>query len=99
MKRIAFLTVVLGAAAGIGYATNPDETKLYFAYVAQGAQRLWESIEANPVPVLVAAGTFLLTVIYLHAKGKTLRESVTVAATRVSLVGVPKAEDENPVVK
>jgi hypothetical protein len=99
MKRIAFLTVVLGVAAGIGYATNPDETKLYLAYVAQGAVRLWENIEANPVPVIVAAGTFLLTVIYLHAKGKTLRESVTVAATRVSLVGVPKPEDENPVVK
>ena len=99
MKRLACLTVVLGAAAGVGYATHPDDTKLYLAAVAQGAARLWQSIEANPIPVVVAAGTFLLTVIYLHAKGKTLRESVTVAATRISLVGVPQAEAETPVVK
>jgi len=49
----------------------------------------------------LAAGTFLLTVIYHKAKGKSLRESLEVAATRVTVVNVPRPEaaDENPVVK
>ena len=103
MKRLALFTVfLLAAAAGTGYATYPDEFMRYAGMAEQAGLRVWGSIEAYPVPVLLALGTFLLTVIYHKAKGKTLRESVEVAATRVTFVSVPtKAteEDENPVVK
>ena len=41
------------------------------------------------MPLALAAGTFLLTVLYHKAKGKSFRESVEVAATRVAVVSVP----------
>ncbi|MCI0703551.1 MAG: hypothetical protein L0241_20920, partial [Planctomycetia bacterium] len=103
MKRLALLTVFLSAAAvGTGYATHPDEFTHYIGVASVAALRVWENIEAHPVPVLVALGTFLLTVVYHKAKGKTLRESVEVAATRVTVIPVPTKvteEDNNPVVK
>jgi hypothetical protein len=101
MKRIALLTVFLGAAAGAGYAAYPREAAGYAAAAAKAAPRVWDGIEANPVPVALALGTFLLTVVYHTAKGKSLRESVEVAATRVTVVPVPKEgwADENPVVR
>lgn len=102
MKRFALATVVLTAsAAGAGYAVYPEEFMQYMGVVAKVALRVWDNIEANPTPVLLALGTFLLTVVYHTAKGKSLRESVEVAATRVTLVPVPprESDDENPVIK
>jgi hypothetical protein len=102
MKRIAVGTVCLaGAAVGMGYSAYPAEVTRYAEVAAQVGLRAWGNIEANPVPVLVAVGTFLGTVLYHKAKGKSLRESVEVAATRVTVVVPPKGggEAENPVVK
>ncbi len=86
-KFIALATVA--AAVGTGYATHPDEARQFLDAAARAAERVRDSIEANPVPVLVALGTFLLTIVYHKAKGKSLRESVAFAATRVTLVPVP----------
>jgi len=97
-KFIALATVGLTAAVGIGYATHPKEFERYQAAAVQAAVRMWNNIEANPVPVLVALGTFLLTIVYHKLKGKSLRESVEFAATRVTVVPVP-AVPENAVVK
>jgi len=97
MKRIALVFVLL-AAAGVAYATNRTEFERYAGVAANVAVRVWDNVEANPVPVLLALGTFLLTVVYYKAKGKSLRESVAVAATRVTVVPVPYQdadEDEN----
>jgi hypothetical protein len=106
MKRIVLLTLFLAPIAGwFAYNAYPVE----FVRVAETAgvlaQRVWDNIEAHPVPMIFALGTFLLTVLYHKAMGKSLRESVEVAATRVAVVQVPvkeaaaaAAEPESPVV-
>jgi len=101
MKRIALATVCLLAAVGLGYALYPDEFTRYAEQAAAGLPRLWEKVEANPFPVGLALGTFLLTALYHKAKGKSFRESVTCAATRVTVGPVAKDEDEpeTPVLK
>src|SRR5262249_9590350 len=58
-----------------------------------------QNVEANPAPVCLAVATFLLTVIYHKARGKSLRESVEVAATRVAVVPVAPSEGETPVIR
>jgi hypothetical protein len=101
MKRIVFVAVVLGAAAAVAYASYPDESRQYAGQAVRAGRWAWEGVQANPLPVSLAAGTFLLTVVYHKARGKSLRESFEVAATRVTVVNVPQpdAADENPVVK
>lgn len=102
MKRIALLTVSMSAVIGLGYGMYPDEFVHSLTTAANAMLKVWDNIEANPAPVLVALGTFLGTVIYHKARGKSLRESVEVAATRVTVVPVPHkqaAEQENPVLK
>ena len=101
IKRIALAAVAVGAAVGLGYHAYPDEFRLYAVPVVDFGRWAWEGILANPLPVSLAAGTFLLTAVYHKAKGKSLRESLEVAATRVTVVNVPQpdAGDENPVVK
>lgn len=101
MKRIMFVVVCL-AAAGLGYVSAPDEFRTYGAEAEKAARWAWQGVQANPLPVALAVGTFLLTVIYHKAKGKSLRESVEAAATRVTVVTVPASEapeSENPVVR
>src|SRR5258706_16151445 len=102
MKRAVLLTLLLlAAAAGAGYATYPDELTRYAALAVRAAVRAWDGVEANPAPVCLAVGTFLLTVLYHKARGKSLRESVEVAATRVTVIPAPAAaaESETAVVK
>jgi len=106
MKRIVFLILfVAPVAAGVVYFTNPDEFARYAALASALAIRAWDNVEAHPVPMFVALGTFLLTVLYHKAMGKSLRESVEVAATRVAVVQVPvkeaqeRAALESPVVQ
>jgi len=101
MKRILFAFAVLLAAAALLGRSYPDETWAYAGEVVKAARWAWDGVQANPLPVSLAAGTFLLTVVYHKAKGKSLRESLEVAATRVTVVSVPQAEagDDNPVVK
>ena len=101
IKRLALLTLFLApAAAGMVYFTNPAEFGRYAVAAETAAARAWTAVEAHPVPLVLAAGTFLLTVLYHKAQGKSFRESVEVAATRVAVVPVPvkEAELENPVV-
>ena len=101
MKRILLVTVCL-VLVGVAYYTHPDAVVEYAGQAVQAGQWVWDGIRANPVPVGLAAGTFLLTVVYHKARGKSLRESVEVAATRVALVPVPVRdgdESETVVVK
>jgi hypothetical protein len=99
MKYVALIVVCLAAVVGTGYVTHPDEFERYAGVTAKASERAWEAVEANPAPVLVALGTFLLTVVYHKTQGKSLRESVEVAATRVQVVAVPAADAENPVIR
>ena len=103
MTRIALAAVFLTAAVATAYATrHPDEAARYAAAARSAALKVRDGVEANPVPVLLALGTFLLTVLYHKARGKSLRESVEVAATRVTVVPVPvpaTADGENAVLR
>ena len=101
MKKIATLAAVLLVAAGILSSRFPADADRTAATVAGKAQLAWGKVEANPIPVVVALGTFLLTFVYHKAKGKSFRESVEVAATRVTVVTPPAAtkEPENPVLR
>ncbi len=103
MKRIAMATMVLATAAvGAEYAVYPEEFMQYVAVAAKAGLRVWDNIEANPAPVCLALGTFLLTVLYHKIRGKSLRESLEVAATRVTVIApAPResGESENPVVR
>lgn len=54
--------------------------------VVGAAERGWAGVEGNPVPVVAALGTFLLTVVYHKSKGKSLRQALEVATTRVHVV-------------
>jgi hypothetical protein len=102
MKRIVVGTVCASVAILIGYNLYPVEVAQSLNTAVNTAIKVWENIETNPFPVVVALGTFLATVIYHKASGKSLRESVEVAATRVTIVPVPRedgASDEKPVIK
>jgi hypothetical protein len=101
IKFITLAVIALGAFAAGFFRFYPDDFTKFVADAVVAAQWAWDGIRANPVPVSLAAGTFLLTAVYHKAKGKSLRESLEVAATRVTVVNVPKvgeSEGENPVV-
>ncbi len=102
MKKLIALTGAgVGAAIGTVYAVEPVAVARFLDQTMKAVARAADGIEANPVPVSVALGTFLLTVVYHKARGKSFRESVEVAATRVQVVAVPAppGEPENQVVK
>lgn len=101
MKRIAFGTVCLVAAVSVGYVMYQAEFSEYSGEATKLLVWVRAQVQANPFPVALAVGTFLLTVIYHKAKGRSLRESVEAAATRVVVIPGPvqSAMDENPVVK
>ena len=101
MKLIALFVLCVAAALAVGYVKYVDEFEQTSSVVIESGQWVWENVRANPVPVTLALGTFLLTVAYHKAKGKSLRESVEVAATRVAVipVAVADSQDEHPVVK
>lgn len=100
-RRIVLATAALGAAAAAaGYLQDPANLDRVLDAAGPPAERAWNAIATNPGPVVVAFATFLLTVLYHAARGKTLRESVEVAATRVTVVPVPAPippADESPV--
>jgi hypothetical protein len=102
MKRIFLILVFLAALVAAGYWYDPVQFENYSAIVLKAGQWAWDGIKSNPAPVGLAVGTFLLTVVYHKAKGKSLRESVEVAATRVAVVPISISDgnsDENSVVK
>jgi hypothetical protein len=101
-KMIALATVATVAtvtAASAVAATHPDESRQLTTRLAAAAARTWDGIEANPLPMVLALGTFSLTIVYHKLRGKSLRESLAAAATRVTLVPVPAPahEPENAV--
>lgn len=99
-RRIVLATAALGAVvAAAGYLHDPANLDRLRDAARPVAERAWNGVSANPGPILVAFATFLLTVLYHAARGKTLRESVEVAATRVTVVPVPQSPpaDESPV--
>lgn len=105
MKKLFALAVLsAGVAIAVVYSAHPDEFRHAADTASVAGLRVWAGIEANPAPVLVALGTFLVTLVYHTFKGKSLRESVEAAATRVTVVTVPAAPaagdaGENAVVK
>jgi hypothetical protein len=101
-RRIVLATAALGAAtAAAGYLRDPADLDRLLDAARPLAGRAWDGVTANPGPVYLAGVTFLMTVVYHAARGKSLRESVEVAATRVTVVPVPAAApvtgDESPV--
>ena len=104
IKFLALTGLLAAASVAAVYNTHPAEVRQAADAASAAAVRAWTGVEGNPVPVLVALGTFLLTIVYHKLKGKSLRESVEVAATRVTVVAVPTpaapvAESEAAVVK
>lgn len=89
MKRLIIFTLFVAALVATARAMYRDQFDRFVMETSNAALWLWDGIKANAVPVSFAVGTFLLTVIYHRAKGKSLRESVEVAATRVTIVPVP----------
>ena len=93
MRRIVltavFLTSVSLAVYRVGIPLDTDEFAYCEQVITRGTGRVIESISSNPFPVVLALGTFLFTVVYHKARGKSLRESVEVAATRVTVVTAP----------
>ena len=87
MKRFVGAIVVLAAAVGAGAMLRPVEFRQAGGLAGKAALRIKEGVIANPVPVVLGGGTFLLTVAYHTVRGRSLRESVEVAA-----IGVRTAE-------
>jgi hypothetical protein len=101
MKKVIALAALGASAVAAGAVSYPEDARQFADATERAAQKLWVGVEANPVPVVLALGTFLLTLVYHKLKGKSLRESVEVAATRVTVVpvpGAPQSAAESPVV-
>lgn len=101
MKKVIALAALGASAVAAGAVSYPEDARHVADAVERGALKFWAGVEANPVPVVLAFGTFLLTLVYHKLKGKSLRESVEVAATRVTVVpvpGAPRSASESPVV-
>ncbi len=99
MKRIALMTAILAVAIGV-YKFYPVEFTHYVGEVKHGGEWVQAKIEANPIPALLALGTFVLTAAIHKLRGKTLRESVAAAAMRGGANRAKEtAEKENPVVR
>ncbi|HYH66017.1 MAG TPA: hypothetical protein VD866_15070 [Urbifossiella sp.] len=100
-RRLVLATAALGAAAAAaGYLQDPTNLDRVLDAARPVAGRAWDGVTANPGPVVLAFATFVLTVLYHAARGKTLCESVEVAATRVTVIPVPQPAppgDESPV--
>ncbi len=95
--------VGVGSVGYVGYEGGKDRIEETFgppvektkSFVTNGwnktesyAERGWDKIEENPIPILVALLTMLLTVVYHKAKGKTLKQAMEVAVTKVNTVEV-----------
>lgn len=99
MRMFIALAVVTGAIVLAMVYDHDPSTFMHFTESATTAlRRAWETIVTNPVPVVFGLVTFMATVLYHKAKGKSLRESVEAAATRVTVVSVPVSETEETAV-
>jgi hypothetical protein len=90
LLKLAILAALAGvtAATGIFYATNatPEDVDRYQATTEAVAGKVWANVEANPWPVGLAVGTFLLTVVYHKACGRSVRQALEAAALRGTIV-------------
>lgn len=94
------LALKLGAALLVSAwavcSVNPEQVE---AAVVPVVLRAWESVSANPAPYLSAALLFLATVAYHKVRGKSLREAVETAATKVTVVAAPVHGEPEVVVR
>src|SRR5262249_8249795 len=97
MKKKFLALGSLGVATAVGAVctTYPDECAHLLELAQALPLRAWSNVQANQTPVLVALGTFVATIVYHKLKGKSFRESVEVAATRVTVVPVPRTNDSD----
>lgn len=65
-----------------------DFTERTYDKAENYAEKGWGKLEENPIPVLVALVTMILTVVYHRTKGKTFRQALEVAVTKVNTVEV-----------
>lgn len=95
-----WLAVDLADGASDRFHTRLDQAKTSvmepadqtFTKVMTHASKLWESIEANPGPSILAIGLFVITVIYHKRRGAS-----TVEALKAVVLKTTPAEPENPV--
>ncbi len=53
------------------------------ARIAAFTERVWESVVANPTPVVMAIAVFLFTCAYHVVRGRSIREAVEIAITKI----------------
>lgn len=101
MKRILVLILGLLASVGVASVSYPEDSARISGMAETVANRTWSGFESHPMPMIFALGTFFLTVVFYKAKGMSLRESVEVAATRVTVIPVsaPFEDVENAVLR
>ena len=88
------LPLVLAASIVVPGLSDPETGQQItdkFNAVGAWLTELFKSAEANPLPFFTAVGTFLITVVYYRLRGHSFRESVEVAATRVTIINPPAA--------
>lgn len=107
LVKYSLMAVVGVTTAGAVFAAaNPEAVpgiKEQFAPLIFWLADMWKDIASNPLPVLSALATFAVTVAYYKFTGKSFREALETAATRVTVISAPAApaapvESENPLV-
>ncbi len=90
--RLLAALVLTSVGGVIGYErvewlrSQVEQAQPHFDKIVDLAHGILDKCSANPVPIWVAVAGFLFTMVYHWAKGKSFRESVEVAATRVKVV-------------
>lgn len=106
--RLMAALVLTSVGGWIGYErvewfrSQVEQAQPHFDRLVDLVHGVVDKCRDNPVPIYVAVAWFLFTMVYHWAKGKSFRESVEVAATRVKVVEQPatttQAETVSPVV-
>lgn len=60
------------------------------------ADKGWTKIEENPIPIIVALLTLLLTIVYHKAKGKSFRQALETSITKVQTIELPLQQVQTP---
>ena len=99
MKKFVLFVLALIAGGTVAYHKATSEAQPYLDKAKQVGMLVKSNIVTNPVPIGLAIGTFLFTCIYHKVKGKSFRDAVEFAATRVVVVPAPQVEPEpaNPI--
>lgn len=100
-KSIKFLAATIPVAlVGLTITAQMPEANEYIKEQAISAwawvSEMWRRVETDPAPYLSVIGTFIATALYYKLRGRSLRESVEMAATRVTVINAttPQAEPE-----